>query len=56
MINDTNFLLGLSFSLLTQVRDYMIRKQEVEGVELIEEQYQKLNKALEDKYYTGIKE
>jgi hypothetical protein len=55
MINDVNFLLGMSYCLLTQVRGYLVIKQDVDGVELIEEQYQKLSSALEKLYYSEIK-
>lgn len=51
MKNDSGFLLGLSFCLLQQVRSYLILKQDSEGVEMIEDQYQKLDKMIEDFYY-----
>lgn len=56
MIKEVNFLLGASFSLLTQIREYLIRKNEVEGIELIEDQFQKLNSVIQNIYYSNSKE
>lgn len=56
MINEPNFLLGTAFVLLTQARGHMIRKDDVEGLELIESQYQELQAAIESTYYTEKKD
>ncbi len=55
MTNDTNFLLGLCYSLLTQIRGYLVIKEDVQGIEMIEDQYQKLTTALEKLYYSEQK-
>jgi hypothetical protein len=51
MIHEPNFLLGNAFSLLTQTREYLIRKEDLDGVQLIEEQYQELKQAINNLYY-----
>lgn len=51
MNRETDFLLGIAFALLTQVRDYLAQKEDVNGVLLIEEQYLGLKSAIEQHYY-----
>lgn len=50
-VTDATFLLGNAFSLLTQVRQHLIKRDDVYGIELIEDQYQKLEMAIEKLYY-----
>ena len=47
MINNPNFLLGVSFGLLTLIRDHLIRNNDITGIEIIEDQYQKLSQVLD---------
>jgi hypothetical protein len=56
MIKEPSFLLGTAFSLLTQARGHMIRKEDLDGVELIESQYQELQAAIEALYYKPLME
>jgi hypothetical protein len=52
MSRESDFLLGTAFSLLTQVRAYMIKNNIVEGVELIENQYQEIVEAIGSNFYS----
>lgn len=56
MIKEPSFLLGNAFTLLTQARGHMIRVKDVEGLELIEDQYQELQKGIEALYYKPMME
>jgi len=56
MSRESDFLLGTAFSLITQVRAYMIKNSNVEGVELIEDEYQQLKLAVDKYFYNEIKE
>jgi hypothetical protein len=51
MIKETNYLLGVSNALLTMVREHLIKKNDVDGVELIEDQYQRLMTAVGELQY-----
>lgn len=51
MIRETSFLLGVSNTLLTMIREYLIKKNDVDGVEIIEDQYQKLMTAVGELQY-----
>ena len=51
-VTDATFLLGNAFSLLTQVRQHLIKRDDIFGIELIEDQYQKLEMAIEKLYYS----
>jgi hypothetical protein len=52
MSKETDLLLGIAFSLLTQSRAYMIKNQHMEGLELIEDQYQAIKDGIERNYLT----
>jgi hypothetical protein len=52
MSKETDFLLGIAFGLLTQARSFMIKHELVEGVELIEDEYQSLRDGINKQYYT----
>ena len=56
MSRETNYLLGTAIAVLAQARSHMIRKQDVEGVELIEEQYQALQRGIDAFYYGRLTE
>lgn len=50
MSKESDFLLGIAFSLITQIRAYLIKTQDVDGVQLIEDEYLQLKSAV-DKYF-----
>lgn len=52
MSKESEFLLGTAFSLLTQARAYMIKNNHVDGVELIEDEYQELKTAIDKHFYS----
>jgi hypothetical protein len=50
MRRESEFLLGLSFGLLTVLRTHLVVKKDSEAIELIEDEYQTLKNSL-DKYF-----
>ncbi len=48
---EISYLLGIASSLLDECRAYMIMKQDTEGLNLIEDRYQKLTKGIEQVIY-----
>lgn len=55
MSTKTDFLLGRVFSLLTQLRQRMIKSEDVEGVELVEDEYQVIKQGLTEIYQSKEK-
>lgn len=53
-IADYAFLLGQAHALLSQCRSYMIRKNDIDGIELIEDQYQTLVEGMSKLYYKNM--
>lgn len=51
MSKETDFLLGIAFGLLTQARAYMIKNNQVDGLELIEDEYQTLKEGIDKNFY-----
>ena len=51
-VTDASFLLGNAFSLLTQVRQHLIERDDIYGIKLIEDQYQRLEQGIEKLYYS----
>lgn len=51
MSRETDFLLGIAFGLLTQARAYMIKNNYVDGLELIEDEYQTLKMGIDKQFY-----
>lgn len=56
MTKESDFLLGTAFSLMTQIRAYLIRIEDVVGVELLEDEYQQLKSAINIYFYGDDKE
>ena len=50
-VTDASFLLGNAFALLTQVRQHLIERDDIYGIKLIEDQYQRLEQGIETLYY-----
>lgn len=50
-VTDASFLLGNAFALLTQVRQHLIEIDDIYGIKLIEDQYQRLEQGIETLYY-----
>ena len=48
MIDQTSYWLGKAHTLLTQAREHMIRRSDVDGVELIENGFIELEKGMAD--------
>lgn len=53
-VTDASFLLGNAFALLTQVRQHLIKRDDIFGIELMEDQYQKLEQGIETLYYKSM--
>jgi hypothetical protein len=53
-ITDASFLLGNAYSLLTTVREHLIRRDDLAGIELIEDQYQRLERGIYELYYSNM--
>lgn len=51
MSRESDFLLGTAFGLLTQAREFMITHEVLDGVALIEDQYQRLSAGIDNHYY-----
>lgn len=51
MIRDSNFLLGMAYSLLMRAREHFIINADEEGLAKIEDQFQELKCAIENTYY-----
>ena len=51
MSKESDFLLGIAFGLLTQVRAHLIRVEDLDGVAVIEDEYQTLKNGIEKQFY-----
>ncbi len=51
MSKESDFLLGIAFGLLTQVRQYLIKNEQIDGMELIEDEYQTLKQGIDKHFY-----
>lgn len=51
MSKESDFLLGRAFTLLTQVRQYLITTKDSDGVTLIEDEYQDLKRGIDKTFY-----
>ena len=51
MSKESDFLLGYAFSLLSRIRSYLILKNDLNGVENIEDDYQTLKSGIEKHFY-----
>lgn len=51
MSRESDFLLGIAFGLLTQVRQHLIEIGDVDGVKLIEDEYIKLREGIQRTFY-----
>jgi hypothetical protein len=49
-MKEAEFLLGNIFSLLTQCRQHIIKIEDTDGLELIEDQYQMINEEIKNYY------
>jgi hypothetical protein len=56
MDSNTSFLLGRATGTLMQIRAYLIRKEDVEGLALIEDGYQAIVHGIEKTYYSHKRE
>jgi len=52
MSKESDFLLGLSFGLLTVIRTYLINKDDAEAIKLIEDEYQTLHAGISRTFYS----
>ncbi len=53
MSKESDFMLGIAFGLLTQVRLYLIQNNDSTGVTILEEEYQSLKKSIDQQYYAN---
>jgi len=53
MSKESDFLLGIAFGLLTQVRQYLIKNEHLDGVEIIEDEYQSLKAGIDKNFYSN---
>jgi len=53
MSMESDFLLGISYGLLMQVRAHLIRKEDIEGMTLIEDEFQSLTENIDKVFYSN---
>jgi hypothetical protein len=51
----SDYMLGRCFSLLVQLRGYLIMKEDTDGISLIENEYQELKADMNEHYYGHLK-
>jgi hypothetical protein len=56
MSKESDFLLGIAFGLLTVARTYLINNDHVDGLQLIEDEYQTVKQGINKHYYSEKKD
>jgi len=51
MSKESDFLLGIAFGLLSQVRQHLVQNGDRDGILLIEDEYLQLKSGIEKHYY-----